>query len=825
MMRTEIKARWLLLLLGVLMLALAVSACGSAVAADSQTAGAVQPAEIQSAAAATPEPETKTLYIGPALEDCSGVGQQTCMMVKESPDGDYHLFYQPIEGFDYEEGYEYEIVVNVEKVENPPADASSLKYILVKIVSKTSADAKETVTAQSAGLENVEWRLTSYLGADGMTDVVDEAPITLSFADGKAVGNAGCNRYFTSYEVKDDAMTFGEPIGRTMMACPDPVMEQEDAYLALLPKVATFKLDDHSLTLFDANGETLLAFELPATAAGPEKEATLIGPVWQWQRTEMSNDETITVDDPTLYTVQFKDDGSVVVKADCKMAQGDFTDDNGSLSIQLGPTTMNVCSDDSLADEFLKELSYAGTYVFDDDGNLVINMQMDGGNLYFAAAQEVTTASEGNAAMKPFVGEYKVILPPEEEGGALRVATLTLKEDGAFDLSILTLGEEKPETFDGVWSVVDSNRIKGLVTSEEGADEFFLTVEENGDLKLEGSELELINIDETIPLHKQLPIPVITEQKAYVTLDIQAGNPLDPFIVSVNGGGTFDASALGGECSGFVNVQPVVRIEWEGKADLAKVFFYSDHDPTLIIQSPDGAFHCNDDASDLLLDPSITFEDPQDGAYNIWVGSYYADQLIPGVLVVTTREDVDVDTFTLDGLIKRGPVMDVTENTNAKPVEALVNVIQRYKQAVEQIQAGGEALSVDVTVEGNVPAFDYAVPGQICNGFIGQTPDLVFDWSGEADALSVYFEGDGDSTLMVVGPGERVLCNDDAAEDNANPLVIVSDPVEGRYAVFVGRVHPEETVTGVLTVTDAANAQPKVLPPSVPTPSPESDKQ
>ncbi len=831
MMKTHSKMRWALFLAGALWFVVAISACGGAAQASSRSDAVAPLSNVAAIAApAMQEPEVKTLYIGPKLEDCTGAGPQKCMMVKENPDGDYQYFYQPIQGFDYEAGYEYEIVVKVEKVENPPADASSLKYTLVKIVSKTPAATAEATAATAGDLEGAEWNLVSWRNDEGeMTDALNDAPITLTFEDGKVAGNAGCNRYFAAYQADGDVLDIDDKIGSTMMMCPEPVMKQEQAYLSLLPQVATFGIEGDTLTLLDSDGQALLIFEkTPTVATGESEKAKLIGPVWQWQRTEMANDATIQVDDPARYTVQFNEDGSLIVKADCKETSGKFSDEGGSLSIQLNPTTMQVCNDNSLADEFLEELSYAGTYLFSDDGNLVINMQMDGGNIVFAPAKEVATAPgetpEDAAAMQRLAGEYKVLLPPAEEGGAVRVATLILDADGTFDLSILTLGEKEAETYDGVWSVADDGKIKGKITSQEGADEFQLDIDENGDLKLEGTDLELINIDETIPLHKQLPIPVITGQKAYVTLDIQAGNPLDPFIVSVNGGGSFAASTLGGDCTGFVNIQPVARIHWEGETDLAKIFFYSDHDPTLIIQSPDGAFHCNDDASDLLLDPSITFEHPKDGIYNIWVGSYYPEQLIPGVLVVTTRDDVSVETFTLNGLIKRGPVMKMSERLNARPAEALADIIKNYKQNVKRLKTGGKTLSVRVAAKGEAPAFDFDIEGQLCNGFISEKPDLVFDWSGEADALSVYFEGDGDSTLLVVAPGGDVLCNDDASAENVNPMVIIPNPGQGRYAVFVGRVHPEDVVKGKLTVTDAADAAPEILAP-LPAPAPDSEKQ
>ena len=80
--------------------------------------------------AAEPKPTTaaggveKTIYVGPSLVDCEGVAPQKCMQVKEDPNGEYILFYGQIDGFDYVEGYEYELVVREVKIENPPADAA-----------------------------------------------------------------------------------------------------------------------------------------------------------------------------------------------------------------------------------------------------------------------------------------------------------------------------------------------------------------------------------------------------------------------------------------------------------------------------------------------------------------------------------------------------------------------------------------------------------------------------------------------------------------------------------------------------------------------------
>ena len=82
-------------------------------------------------------PDTTRLWIGPERVECEGVAPMMCLQVAESEDGDYQLFYDTIEGFDFQEGTSYVIDVSITEVENPPADASSLQYTLVEIVEES----------------------------------------------------------------------------------------------------------------------------------------------------------------------------------------------------------------------------------------------------------------------------------------------------------------------------------------------------------------------------------------------------------------------------------------------------------------------------------------------------------------------------------------------------------------------------------------------------------------------------------------------------------------------------------------------------------------
>jgi branched-chain amino acid transport system substrate-binding protein len=128
----------------------------------------------------------KTIFVGPELVDCVGVGPQQCLQIKENPDDEYTLWYDPIDGFEHEEGYEYELVVLEEEVENPPADASSIKLTLVEEVSKTEAPMEvaegecaityegETITIyQQAGLTGPLAQILGDGFINGTTDAVE----------------------------------------------------------------------------------------------------------------------------------------------------------------------------------------------------------------------------------------------------------------------------------------------------------------------------------------------------------------------------------------------------------------------------------------------------------------------------------------------------------------------------------------------------------------------------------------------------------------------------------------------------------------------------
>lgn len=92
--------------------------------------------------------------------------------------------------------------------------------------------------------------------------------------------------------------------------------------------------------------------------------------------------------------------------------------------------------------------------------------------------------------------------------------------------------------------------------------------------------------------------------------------------------------------------------------------------------------------------------------------------------------------------------------------------------------------------------------GENCVGFATSRPDYTIDLAAATDRLRFYVEGEGDTGLIVAGPGKRFECDDDSS--GLNPMVTFEDAVAGRYDVWVSSYEREENIASTLYVTELA---------------------
>lgn len=302
-----------------------------------------------------------------------------------------------------------------------------------------------------------------------------------------------------------------------------------------------------------------------------------------------------------------------------------------------------------------------------------------------------------------------------------------------------------------------------------------------------------------------------TADPLFATVDLAAGQLLDPFLISVTATGTVDASTLGEECVGFVPAAPDVALNWDGEGELLRIFFHSVGDATLAVVTPDGEILCNDDASGTLFDPMVDIEDAANGRYAIHVGHNEPEISYPGFLVITSADVYSPTNFDPELLVPR----DILDEgfVNQLPIEILL---------VDQAPLNGNAIGLepgfgdvffDFEESGQIPLFNVQTNNLDCTGFVESLPTVEFTWTGEAEELEVYVEGDHDSSLMVYTPSGDYICNDDAVPggENLNPSVTFNTPEEGRYVIYVGSFLPGEVVNGTVTITEDLEAQPATL--------------
>ncbi|KAB0643620.1 DUF4377 domain-containing protein [Burkholderia latens] len=96
--------------------------------------------DARGARAADGRPVTKIVYVAPQAARCTGVAPMDYLQVRGSPAEPWSLGYAGIEGFAYQPGYDYVLEVDEYRVAQPPADGSSIRWVLKRIVERRAVN-------------------------------------------------------------------------------------------------------------------------------------------------------------------------------------------------------------------------------------------------------------------------------------------------------------------------------------------------------------------------------------------------------------------------------------------------------------------------------------------------------------------------------------------------------------------------------------------------------------------------------------------------------------------------------------------------------------
>lgn len=120
--------------------------------------------------------------------------------------------------------------------------------------------AAQNMPAGGSEITGVIWRPAS-VGDEPMPE--DSRMFVQFEVDGSIQGHGGCNSFFGTIEKSEDGITIG-PLGSTRMACPEPIMSREIAFMDALQKTRRFDVSATRLQLI-GDDDVKLAELVPGT--------------------------------------------------------------------------------------------------------------------------------------------------------------------------------------------------------------------------------------------------------------------------------------------------------------------------------------------------------------------------------------------------------------------------------------------------------------------------------------------------------------------------------------------------------------------------------
>lgn len=201
--------------------------------------------------------------------------------------------------------------------------------------------------------------------------VPDGTRVTIRFEpDGTAGGSAGCNSFAGSYSAGDDGSLTIEAGGMTQMACEEPLMRVEAAYVAALGEVGSFTVTDQGTGLLLEGAATPLAYLA-------EQPLPFEGTVWRVDGIAIGDDavsSTIAGADAELVF----ENGRVSGTGGCNRITGGYTADGDALSFSAIASTKMLCEAAVMDQEAAIVAALEATASFSIEGTTLSLSDADG---------------------------------------------------------------------------------------------------------------------------------------------------------------------------------------------------------------------------------------------------------------------------------------------------------------------------------------------------------------------------------------------------------------------------------------------------------------
>jgi len=242
--------------------------------------------------------------------------------------------------------------------------AGSMIFLMILVLA-----AGCTGQATAVRLNGTEWTLVQYTHNAQTIPALAGNPVTLTFGnDGNLAGSAGCNRYFASWQASGSSLTVGQAAS-TMMYCGEPgVMDQESAYLGLLPEAGSFTLNGDNLVISDKSGNAILTFTKSAAPA----VIPLVGTNWTLSTVHSGNAVSSVITGSTV-TAVFDSSGKMAGSAGCNRYFAGYTANGTSMTISgIGSTRMMCPEQDVMNQESAYLAALESVQGYQINGNTLV---------------------------------------------------------------------------------------------------------------------------------------------------------------------------------------------------------------------------------------------------------------------------------------------------------------------------------------------------------------------------------------------------------------------------------------------------------------------
>jgi hypothetical protein len=313
------------------------------------------------------------------------------------------------------------------------------------------------------------------------------------------------------------------------------------------------------------------------------------------------------------------------------------------------------------------------------------------------------------------------------------------------------------------------------------------------------------------------------------SIELSGGFLPDPHVVDVIPGGETAVADLGAGCSGYIyNAGPDFELVLDAAGSDLGIFVSGDMDTTLVINDPNGKWHCSDDNSDAGdANPGLLFKKPANGTYDIWIGTYGEIETGKQAKLVITESrssewaSLDLNTSSAIATVAGTGEIDFGDDLSTWANdgecddsrfagEGMANSVvdsDLYHDATDcstLYAAGRVTFTADTAnasesgpARGSLDTSDATLSGY------GYVDTYTFDGAAGATAVLDLRSANFDTYLQVRSPSGELFTNDDYEGSYERSLLALNLSESGEYTVEVSSYESDQTGDYTLEMTSA----------------------